>query len=260
MVLAARDRGEGRPIVLLPWFGLDGIVMALAFESTFADISGWRRIYLDLPGTGGSPAVAANSDAVLDAVSETVESALGAAPYLVAGCSYGGYLAAGLARRHPAQIAGLFMVCAGVKIQPEERNLSRLVASTPQPHWLDDVPKRLHDHFAHAIGHQTRSVAGRILQAFTRNGPSDDTYLDELRSTGYRLPDENAPRVFTSPTAIVAGRQDRVAGYLDLFAALDSYPQGSYHALNAAGHYLPFEQPDHFATLVRDWLARADAT
>jgi pimeloyl-ACP methyl ester carboxylesterase len=85
MVLAARDRGEGRPIVLLPWFGLDGIVMALAFESTFADISGWRRIYLDLPGTGGKPAVAANSDAVLDAVSETVESALGAAPEVVPG-------------------------------------------------------------------------------------------------------------------------------------------------------------------------------
>ena len=58
MVLAVRDLGAGRPIVLLPWFGLDGGVTALAFEPVFAETTEWRRIYVDLPGTGGSAAVA----------------------------------------------------------------------------------------------------------------------------------------------------------------------------------------------------------
>lgn len=257
MVLAVRQSGAGQPIVALPWFGLDGGVTALAFEPVFAESAGWRRIYVDLPGTGRSAPVAPNSDAVLDAVCETVESVLGALPYLLAGCSYGGYLASGLARRDPERVEGLLLVCAGVKIQPADRNLARLVPSTPQPHWLDDVPEPLREHFAHAIGRQSRSVVSRVLRAFTANGPSDEDYLDLLRSTGYRLADEGAPATFAGPSTLVAGRSDRVAGHLDSFDALDSYPGASYHALGGAGHYLPFEAPETFAGLVRDWLTRS---
>jgi hypothetical protein len=85
-----------------------------------------------------------SSDAVLDAVSETVRSILGSDPYLLAGCSYGGYLAAALARRTPAQVAGLLLVCTGTKIQPETRNLSGVRPATPEPGWLDGVPVDLH--------------------------------------------------------------------------------------------------------------------
>src|SRR6266550_1332634 len=113
MVLAVRERGAGRPIVLLPWFGLDGGVTELAFEPAFAEPNGLRRIYVDLPGTGRSAAVAPSSDAVLEAVRETVDAALGPDPYLLAGCSYGGYLAAALARRDPERVQGLLLVCAG---------------------------------------------------------------------------------------------------------------------------------------------------
>ncbi|HEY7048380.1 MAG TPA: alpha/beta hydrolase [Jatrophihabitantaceae bacterium] len=257
MVLATRSFGEGRPIVLLPWFGLDGAVTAMAFEPAFADRAGWRRIYLDLPGTGDSPPVAANSDAVLDALAETVHELVGGAPCLLAGCSYGGYLAAGLVRRRSTQIAGLLLVCAGVKIRPAERNLSRLVPSSPQPGWLDGVPQRWHEHFQHAVGAQTAAVARRVVDAVEGNAPTDDDFLGRLRAKGYRLSDEGAPYVFPEPTMLVAGTQDRVAGYLDLFDALGSYSKGEYHALSDAGHYLPFEQPQRFAALVRDWLSRS---
>jgi pimeloyl-ACP methyl ester carboxylesterase len=257
MVLAVRERGAGRPIVLLPWFGLGGAVTELAFEPAFAEPTGWRRIYVDLPGTGRSAVVASSSDAVLDAVRETVDSVVGTAPYLLAGCSYGGYLAAGLARQDPERVEGLLLVCAGMKIRPADRNLARLVPSTPQPHWLDDVPEPLREHFAHAVGRQSRSVAERVRHAFAVNGPSDEDYLGLLRSTGYRLSDEHAPAVYPGPTTLVAGRRDRVVGYLDIFDALDRYPDAGYHALDGAGHYLPFERPTMFAGLVRDWLTRS---
>jgi pimeloyl-ACP methyl ester carboxylesterase len=261
MVLSVRRHGAGRPIVLLPWFGLDGAVTAMAFEPAFSATSGWRRVYVDLPGTGNSPTIAATSDAILDAVADTIHATVGTAPYLLAGCSYGGYLAAGLARRQPAQIAGLLLVCAGVKIQPADRNLSRLVASAPRPSWLDAVPAAWHEHFRHAIGAQTALVAKRVLRAVTSNAPTDESYLERLRATGYRLSDEDAPSLFPGITTLLAGAQDRVAGYLDLFDALPSYPNGSYHTLSNAGHYLPFEQPQRFAPLVRDWLTQAgDAT
>lgn len=245
--------------MLLPWFGVDHAFMAAAFEPVFAGTT-LRRIYIDLPGTGASPLVEPSSDAVLEAVEETVESMMGAAPFLLAGCSYGGYLAAGLARRAPTQIAGLLLVCHGVKIRPDERNLSRVLPSTPQPSWLAEVPEELHEHFAHGVGCQTRSVANRIAQAFHLNGPTDDGYLAALRSTGFQLSDEGSPRIFNSNVTILAGRRDRIAGYLDQFDALEHYPHGSFVALGAAGHYLPLEQPERFQALTLDWLAQSEST
>ncbi len=258
MMLATRIRGSGRPIMLLPWFGLDSAVMAAAFEPVLSSVSGWCRIYVDLPGTGESPPVAPHSDAALEAVRDTITSTVDEVSFLLAGCSYGGYLATGLVRREPTRVAGLLTVCAGVRIRPEERDLSGVSDSTPQPGWLDGTPERLHGHFDHAIGQQTRAVADRIADAFQRNAPADDDYLDALRSTGYQLSDETVPRRFDGVATIMAGRRDRIAGYLDHFDALSHYRHGNFVALAEAGHYLPFEQPDHFRSVTLDWLARAE--
>jgi pimeloyl-ACP methyl ester carboxylesterase len=256
VVLSTQIRGVGRPLVLLPWLGVDHAFMAAAFEPVCAGAGGLCRIYIDLPGTGDSPLVEPHSDAVLEAVEETVESVLGAAPFLLAGCSYGGYLAAGLTRRTPTQIAGLLLVCPGVKIRPDQRNLSRVLPSTPQPRWLAEVPDELHDYFGHAIGNQTRSVANRIAQALRLNGPTREDYLAALRSTGYQLSDENSTRHFDGNVTIITGRADRIAGHLDPFDALDRYPHGSFVALGDAGHYLPFEQPERFQALTLAWLTQ----
>jgi pimeloyl-ACP methyl ester carboxylesterase len=260
VVLSTRVLGEGRPIVLLPWFSLDSAVMATAFEPVFAAGSGWRRIYLDLPGTGGSRPVAPTSDAVLDAVADTVETIVGAEPYVLAGCSYGGYLAAGLTRRAPEQVAGLLLVCSGVRIRPEQRNLAGAGASTPQQGWLDLVPAELHGHFEHAVGLQTQDVGRRMTEAFAVNGATDDEYLTALRATGYPLSDEDSDVSSSTPfggnVMMLTGRQDRVAGYRDQLDALARYSRGDYVLMNDAGHYLPIEAPERFTACTRDWLAR----
>jgi len=255
MALSVRLYGDGRPVILLPWFGLDSSVTAAAFEPAFSEMSGWQRYYLDLPGTGNSSPVAPTSDAVLDAVADTIRDLTGDTQHALAGCSYGGYLAAALAGRPQARIAGLLLVCAGVKILPAERNLSGLVASAPQRGWLDAVPQEWHQHFQHAIGLQTPDVARRVFEAVKGSTGVDD-YLDDLRAIGYRLSDEDATRAYAGPASLLAGTQDRVAGYLDLVGTLPSYPDGDLYALSNAGHYLPFEQPQRFRALVRHWLAR----
>jgi pimeloyl-ACP methyl ester carboxylesterase len=260
VVLSTQIRGVGRPLVLLPWFGLGHAVMAAAFEPAFAGSTDLRRIYIDLPGTGDSPPVAPHSDAVLDAVEETVDATVGSAPFLLAGCSYGGYLAAGLARRAPTRVLGLLLVCPGVKIRRDQRNLSRVVPTAPEPRWLDEVPEKLHAHFGLGIGNQTRSVANRIAEAFALNGPTDDDYLASLRSNSYALSDETSPRPFDGNVTILAGTRDRIAGHLDQFDALAHYRHGSFVALGDAGHYLPFEQPARFQALALDWLRTASAS
>ena len=218
--------GVGRPLVLLPWIGLDGAVMAAAFEPAFAATDNVRRIYIDLPGTGGSAPVEPSSEAVLEAVVETVESIIGPAPFLLAGCSYGGYLAAGLARRAPDRILGLLLVCAGVKIRRGERNLARVVPSTPEPAWLADVPAELHAHFGLAVGCQTGAVANRIAPAFRLNAPTNNEYLAALRSgPGDRLTDEDSPQPFDGNVTVVVGERDRIVGHLDQLGSLARLPE-----------------------------------
>ena len=101
MTLHVQAHGNGRPLVVLPSFSLDHAAMAKTLEPVFADMHGWRRLYVDLPGTGGSPAGEPRSDIVLDDVEATIRAELGDRCFAVVGWSYGGYLAAGVTRRLP---------------------------------------------------------------------------------------------------------------------------------------------------------------
>src|SRR6266567_9177040 len=101
MPLHVTHRGAGRPVLVLPSFSLDHHAMAEVFDPVFVRTSGWMRVHVDLPGTGRSATGEPRSDIVLDALEHTIDSTLGNRRFAVVGWSYGGYLAAGLARRRP---------------------------------------------------------------------------------------------------------------------------------------------------------------
>jgi pimeloyl-ACP methyl ester carboxylesterase len=245
-------RGVGYPIVCLPWFSLDRSVMAAALEPAIADPTGWQRIYVDLPGCGQSPSGPEDSDGVVEVLVDFLDREIGSARPLLAGCSYGGYLAAALARRHPQHIAGLLLVCHGTKIRVEDRDLPTGPAEADA--WLDQVPADLRDHLSMAIGNRRPQVAERVAAVLSAARQGDAYYLQRLRTTGYQLSDEASTAVYTGPTLVVAGRDDRIAGYADQFRSLACYPQATFAAIAGAGHYLPFEYPNVFAALVRQWL------
>ncbi len=186
MRLAKETRGVGRPIVCLPWFSLDRSVMAAALEPALAGLAGWQRIYVDLPGCGQSPPGPANSDGAVEVLADFLDREIGSARPLLAGCSYGGYLAAALARRHPHRIAGLLLVCHGTKIRVEDRDLPPGTAEAGS--WLHGVPADLRDHLSTAIGNRKPEVAQR-LAAVLSAAKQDNDYLQRLRTTGYQLSD-----------------------------------------------------------------------
>ncbi|RIQ34865.1 alpha/beta fold hydrolase [Jiangella rhizosphaerae] len=254
MVLAYETRGVGRPLVVLPWFGLDRGSAVAAFEPVFEGRPGWRRVYVDLPGTGGSPGGEPTSDAIRAAVADLLTSF--DRPVALAGCSYGGYLAAGVARRVPGRVAGLLLVCSGVTIAAAERTLPPAPSTPPPAGWLDGIAPELAPHLATALGNRTAEVARRVSAVVTATMTGDDEFLDRLRPAGYRLSDEDDAVRYAGPAALLTGRQDLIAGYADQFGALEHYPDGAYAVEPEAGHYLPFEQPAVFADLVGHWLAR----
>lgn len=259
MGLHVDQRGSGPPLVILPSFTLAAPAMATAFEPALGPSPSWRRLYVDLPGTGASPAVEPTTDAVLEAVTATIAEHLGGERFALAGWSYGGYLALELARRRSTQVAGVLLVCTGERIRPADRDLTGVLPSSPQAGWLDRVDPALHRHFEVSIGLQTREVAERVAAVLAANPPSDDGYLTSLRTHGFALANEGGREPVAVPACLVGGRSDRVAGHRGVLALLDRFPLGDVALLAEAGHYLPVEFPQQFGAITQHWLERCRA-
>ncbi|GAB3802428.1 alpha/beta fold hydrolase [Micromonospora zhanjiangensis] len=260
MTLAVDDSGTGGPVVVcLPMFGMTRVATAVAFAPAFAG-TGLREVYPDLPGHGDSPAVCpARSVAVLETVCGWLDGYVDG-PVLLAGGSYGGYLAAGIARRYPGRVAGLLLVNPGVRIAPSDRTLPEDAPPEAPAGWLDAAPASLREHFDAALGNRTSEVVSTVLAALDAGGPGDEAFLTELRGgAGYPLPDEDAEVGHPGPVSVVAGRQDGIVGYVDQFRAMDRYPRGTYTVVDSAGHYLPYEQPALLRALTHDWVRRIRA-
>ena len=124
MELARHWAGDGGvPVVCLPSFSTDRQVTQAAFDQPLAAAGGLRRCYVDLPGHGESPAGPPTSDGIADLLSGLIDEELPGQRFLLAGWSYGGYLAMALARRRPADVAGMLLVCPGIKISMSDRDL-----------------------------------------------------------------------------------------------------------------------------------------
>lgn len=76
-------------------------------EPLFAKQSGWRRLYLDLPGMGQTPGKEPikSTDDILDVIVDFIDAVIPEQQFLLAGVSYGGYLSQGVLHRKFEQVA-----------------------------------------------------------------------------------------------------------------------------------------------------------
>src|SRR5689334_12470768 len=124
--------GNGPPLLLLPGLPLDHHVWA----PTIPYLSGrFRVVALDLPGSGRSHM--ASTDGSPDGLIHLIAgltTALRMVPCAVAGVSFGGAIALGLAIRHPERVRALAAVGApGTQIWPRglQARLARATRSLP---------------------------------------------------------------------------------------------------------------------------------
>jgi pimeloyl-ACP methyl ester carboxylesterase len=256
--LAVDDSRTAGPVVVgLPMFNLTRAVTADAFRPAFAG-AGLREIYPDLPGHGDSPAgCRPDSESVLATVCAWLEAYVDG-PVLLAGGSYGAYLAAGIARRRPDLVRGLLLVCPAINTAPDRRDLPGPAMDEAPAGWLDEAPAELRPHFDMALGRRTPAVVRTVLAALGALDHGDEEFRAKLRGgPGFALLDEDDDVPFDGPVSVIAGRHDRVAGYADQFRVMRRYPRGTYAAIDEAGHYLPFEQPELLRALSQAWLRRA---
>src|SRR5260370_1809901 len=117
--------GTGRPIVMLPGRPSDRRVMLRFMEPLFTQRDGWVRLSADLPGTGRTRGVdrLATHDQMLDAVLAFIDMVIPGQRFVLAGLSYGGYLARGVVYRRAASIDGVLLCAPQVKAEPAQAHL-----------------------------------------------------------------------------------------------------------------------------------------
>ncbi len=256
--------GEGVPILMIHGYTPDHRLMTGCMEPIFARLSGWKRIYLDLPGMGKTPARKwiVNSDVMLEIILKFVEQVLPRQNFLVAGESYGGYLARGIVYKIPQRVDGLCLICPAVEPDADKRDLPEGRVILRDESIFDGVPGDEAEEFRPMAVMQNRKNLERFrTEIMPGLRLADMAFLNPFRASGYSFTfDVDAlAQPFDKPTLILNGRQDTSTGYRDAWRILENYPRGTFVVLDSAGHNLQIEQEGLFTALVMEWLERVGA-
>ncbi|KXG50010.1 Alpha/beta hydrolase fold-1 [Penicillium griseofulvum] len=266
-ILSAHEIGEGLPVLIIHGWQMEGKAEELDFEPIFNKTPGLRRIYVDLPGMGTTPAnnVRDLDDIYLRLV-EFIDSRLGKSRFLLVGSSCGGYLARAIAQKYIEQVDGLLLRVPLIKPKDSMRDLDAfkpLVANEQLMSNLSVEDKTL-------LGNvliQTPAYVDTLKAKYEKvllpaDKVADKKVLDPIRADpnryqlSFSLDNENAK--FFAPTLVVCGRQDESVGYRDSLRLLELYPRSTYVVLDRGTHGLPIDENSVFEALVRDWIFRVD--
>ncbi len=255
--------GKGRPFVGLHGFGPDHRLMKGCLEPVFRRRKGWRRIYPDLPGMGKTSAKdgIVNSDEMLEVVLEFLDKVVPDQRFVLAGESYGGYLARAVTQKKHSLVDGLLLICPLIIAEQQKRKL-------PQPRLLLEDSEflstlREKDLADFTPGHVV--LTRRVWERFSREvlpglRAADPKALEKIRNAGYAFSFdlEAYCKTYDKPSLLLAGLQDSSVGYSDAWSIMDKYPRMTFALLDKAGHDLQIEQETLFKALVNEWLDRVE--
>jgi pimeloyl-ACP methyl ester carboxylesterase len=251
--------GEGLPFLTIHGFYPDHRVMKGCLEPIFKPSDKIKRIYFDLPGMGRTlfDTRLENSDDMLSFVEAFIERIIGDQPYMVAGESYGGYLARKLVSHQKEKILGMLLICPMIEADKAKRQLpKREILSKDLILWNQLSREEKEDLETIAV-----TVDERIWERYQKEivpavQAADAERLEKFRNEGYAfkngIPDEH----FERPCLFLAGRQDDSTGYRDLYDIIECYPRATFAVLDGAGHNLQIEKDKTFEILVEEWISR----
>lgn len=246
--------GDGPPVVLLHPFPANHTFWLPVAEEL---CTRFRVILPDLRGHGESdagegPATMAKHADDLARVME--DAGIGRAP--IVGVSIGGYIIFEFWRRHRSRIVALGLCNTKALADNAEGRAARLQAA-------NDVLERGTEAFF-------QSMIPRVLGKTTsENRP--DLVEDALRMMNKMSPQDVAQvqfgmaerldsvetlKTINVPTLIVTGDEDPMTGISEESLMHEHIPQSELRVIPRAGHYSPWEQPQEFSRLLRQFLEK----
>lgn len=199
-----------------------------------------KRLRMVTPDLGDGPPS-------LDDAADTVLAGLGDEPFVLGGCSMGGYLAMSILRKAPERVAGLLFVdTKSAADAPEAREnrlamaaraeaegvsgwladalLPNLVGSAPKPEVLATLRSIIESQAGSVVARAQRAMAAR---------PDSTELLAQV----------------TVPTLVVRGAEDAL-----MAPGAVQVPGARVVELAGCGHLPPVEDPEAFAAVVQEWL------
>lgn len=255
--------GEGKPIIMLHGYSPDYRLMSGCMEPVFADKSGYKRIYLDLPGMGKTKGEAwiTCADIMLDILLGFIDAVIPEENFLLAGESFGGYLARGIVYKLPDRVDGLFLLCPSIKLKRTsnfERDLPKHIVLKKAAALLEKLDGEDAAAFNAIQVLQTETIWERYRdEVLSGIKLADFAFLKKLH-TRFSFDLYEVETRFDKPTLFLMGRQDSLEGYKDAWTILERYPRASFAILDRAGHNLQIEQPEVFNSLVSEWIAAVE--
>ncbi len=257
-------RGEGMPVLMIHGFGIDRHVMTGCMEPIFERRAGWRRIYFDLPGMGRTPAPRwlNNADQMLDAIIALINKVVPDDSFLVAGESYGAYLARGIVHLIPERIKGALLICPVILADRKRRDLPSRQVFARDSSFLAGIEETECKHlFERVLVVQDQKRWNRFTQDIIPGvSTKNRAFLKRFEKRGYSLSFDvdQLEHPFDRPSLILSGRQDTSVGYRDSLRIIENFSRGTFAILDRAGHGLEVEQENVFNCLVDEWLDRVE--
>lgn len=236
--------------------------LLLPLEPALEQHGGWRRVYVDLPGMGKSPAGPEidSADAVAKAVVDFARDTFVGEHFAVLGNSFGGMLARHLVSRLRDHVLGLALLSPVVVADRSLRDLPERTVVREDPELiasLDSADAREYTAIAVVQSPENWESFRDYVLPGTRCFRADVAERIEARYA-LSVEPEAQSAAYVGPTLMVTGRQDHITGYRDPFSIVDHYPNATVAVLDCAGHNVHLDQPTLTAALVDDWLTRIE--
>jgi pimeloyl-ACP methyl ester carboxylesterase len=256
--------GEGKPILLLPGWGLNTRLTAHETEPYFRQRESWKRIYIDPPGHGKTPGKdwITNQDQMLEVLLTCMDRLMEGQRFCLIGISMGAYLARGILRRRAQSIDGIAMIVPVVIAEDEKRTVPPHQVVVEDPAVKADIQPAEADLYDMAVVHSRKWLDyQRAFPDVPEHEMGDFEFLARLREQprkyAFSFDVDDTADPFPGPSLIITSRQDAIAGYRDAWNILEKYPRATYVALDRAGHQLE-EKEGLVNVLINEWLDRVE--
>ena len=211
---------------------------------------GWRSIRIDGPGFGRSdaPRGEVQADVYAEVVLEVLD-ALGIATAIIAGCSWGGQIAAQLGVQAPARVRGVLIMNAplGPSIGGHALEVlgTRWMGSTA--FWGAGVARSF---FARATRERHPERVREFISTFAtfeRNAAARTVRTVLTRCPGV----EGALQRLAVPTTFLMGAEDRLYPVARMRPLALRAPDATVEIVPACGHLAPLEAPEAVVAALR---------
>jgi pimeloyl-ACP methyl ester carboxylesterase len=254
------EAGSGRPVVMLHGLPADHRLPRHHLEPVFDGRAGWRRIYPDLPGMGGTPiGDVASVDDMLEVVLDFIDTVTDGDRFALAGVSFGGHLARGVIARRASRLDGVLLWTPAVHMGGAESRVPEHAVIERESGLVDMIGDDEQLWLGIAVVQSAATLESFRTAVKPGIQAADLPALRALRKP-LALSDHNLAleRPFTGPSLVLAGRQDSQCGYLDAWDLLPDLPRATFAVLDRAGHAVAEERRPLFRILVDDWIDRME--